>query len=314
MTNRIVFMGTPEFALPSLGSLIGSPYDVVVVYTQPDRKAGRGKEVAWSPVKKLAVSRGLRVVQPQTLRQPEEIELLKSFSPDVIVVAAYGQILPPAVLNLPKYGCLNIHPSLLPRHRGPSPIIAAILQGDEVTGVSIMLMDAGLDTGPILQQKKVAILDEDTAGSLSDKLSRISAQLLLETLPLWFEGRIKHQPQDESLATYSQKIAKEDGKIDWQLPALTIWRRVRAFNPWPGCYTMYQGKLLKIWEVIPLPEVGIREVGRVIALSPALPAPVGVITGDGILGLCQLQMEGKRRMVATEFVRGQRNFIGSHLP
>ena len=303
-------MGTPEFAVFILESLLDSPYDIVAVYTQPDKKAGRGQEVTSSPVKKLAVKYGLRVVQPQTLKVPEEMELLKSLAPELIVVAAYGQLLPPGVLTLPKYGCLNIHPSLLPRHRGPSPIVTAILQGDEVSGVSIMLMDTGLDTGPILRQREIAISDKDTAGSLTDKLSKLSAELLLETLPLWLERKIEPQPQDKTRATYTKKINKEDGEIEWQLPAVEIWRRVRAFNPFPGCYTWYQGRRLKIWEAIPLAATAILEVGRVVALPSNFPTSVGVVTGDGVLGLFQLQMEGKRRMSAAEFIRGQRDFVG----
>ncbi len=310
MANRIVFMGTPEFALPSLKSLIDSSYEVVAVYTQPDRKAGRGQKVTWSPLKKLAASHGLQVIQPQSLREPRETELLRSLAPDIIVVAAFGQLLSKEVLDLPPYRCLNIHPSLLPRHRGPSPIITAILQGDEVTGVSIMLMDASLDTGPILRQREIAISGDDTAGSLGDKLAQLSAELLLETLPLWFEGRIKPQPQDHSLATYSKRVTTADAQIDWRLSALEIWRRVRAFNPWPVCYTWYQGRRLKIWEAIPILKGSDGEVGKVIALTSDFPTPVGVVTGDGVLGLCQVQIEGKRRMSAAEFIRGQREFLG----
>ncbi len=313
MECRIVFMGTPEFALPSLESLIRKTYNIVAVYTQPDKKAGRGQEVTLSPVKKLAVRYGLRVIQPQSLKLPAEIELLKSLAPDLIVVAAYGQFLPLEVLNLPKYGCLNIHPSLLPRYRGPSPIITAILQGDAVTGVSLMLMDAGFDTGPILRQREIAISNSDTTGSLSDKLSKLGAELLLETLPLWLEGKIEPQPQDEAQATYTKKITAAEAEIDWQLPALTLWRRVRAFNPSPGCYTWYKGKRLKIWEAIPLPPISVLETGRVVALPSDSPTPVGIVTGDGVLGLKEVQMEGKRRMLVADFIRGQREFIGYRL-
>lgn len=313
MANRIVFMGTPEFALPALKSLIDSSYEVVAVYTQPDRPAGRGRGFTLSPVKKLAISYGLQVVQPETLREAREIEQFKGFKTDAVVVAAYGQMLPNEVLNFPKYGCLNIHPSLLPRHRGASPIITAILQGDEVTGVSIMLLDAGMDTGPVLKQRRVPISPEDTAGSLSNKLAQAGADLLLETLPLWLEGKIKPQPQDENLATYTKRITKEDGQIDWHLPALEIGRRIRAFNPWPGCYSWWQGKRLKISDAVPLPGALIGEPGSVMALGLDSPTPVGVIAGNGILGLCQVQMEGRRLMSAAEFVRGQRNFIGSRL-
>ena len=313
MRKKIVFMGTPEFALPTLKSLFDSQYNIVAVYTQPDRPGKRGQKLTWSPVKELAVSQGLFVVQPETLKQPVEIERLNLFNPDLVVVAAYGQILPDAVLNLPRYGCINIHPSLLPRHRGPSPISTAILEGDEVTGVTIMLLDAGLDTGPILKQRELPISSQDTAGSLSDKLAQLGAELLLETLPLWFEGKIKLQPQDERRATYTRRITKEDGEIDWRLPALEIWRRVRAFYPSPSCYTSWAGKRLKINEAVLITETAAGEAGRVMALSSASPTPVGVISGAGLLGLCQVQLEGKRPLSAAEFIRGQRHFVGSRL-
>jgi len=313
MRKNIVFMGTPEFALPSLVSLLNSSYNIVAVYTQPDRVGGRGQKLICSPVKELAVNEGLSVVQPETLKQSDEIERLQHFNADVVVVVAYGKILPAAILNLPRYGCINIHPSLLPRHRGPSPIPTAILEGDEVTGVTIMLLDAGLDTGPILKQRELPISSQDTAGSLSDKLAQIGAELLLETLPLWFEGKIKPQPQDERRATYTRRITKEDAEIDWRLPALEICRRVRAFYPSPGCYTWWAGKRLKINEAVLLAEAAKGEVGKVIALGSVLPTPVGVITGTGLLGLCQVQLEGKRPLSAAEFIRGQRHFVGSCL-
>lgn len=306
-------MGTPEFALPSLKSLLNSPYDIVAVYTKPDRPGKRGQKLISSPVKELAVREGLFVVQPETLKHPVEIERLNLFNPDIVVVAAYGQMLPGAILDLPRYGCINVHPSLLPRHRGPSPIPTAILKGDEVTGVTIMLLDAGLDTGPILKQKELPISSQDTAGSLSDKLAQLGAELLLETLPLWFESKIKPQPQDESQATYTRRITKEDGEIDWRLPALEIWRRVRAFYPSPGCYTMWTGKRLKINEAVLVTETVTGEAGSIIALSSTSPTPVGVITGAGVLGLSQVQLEGKLPMSVAEFIRGQRHFIGSRL-
>ncbi len=306
-------MGTPEFAVPSLAALLRSSYQVVAAYTQPDKKAGRGQSVAFSPVKQLALSQGLEVVQPDSLKVAGTVEKLASFAPDLMVVAAFGQILPPEILALPKFGCLNVHPSLLPRYRGASPIATAILQGDEITGVTIMLLDVGLDSGPILSQREVSISADDTTGSLAVKLAQAGAQLLMETLPLWIDVRIQAQPQEESRASYSKVITKGDGEMDWRLPALDLWRRVRAFAPWPGCYAWWRGKRLKLGKVVPLYGEKSGEPGRVIALSPSAPATVGVETGDGVLGLLRVQLEGKREMSAAEFVRGQREFIGSNL-
>lgn len=306
-------MGTPEFAVPSLAALLHSSYQVVAVHTQPDKKAGRGQSVAFSPVKQLALSQGLEVVQPDSLKVAGTVERLASFAPDLMVVAAFRQILPPEVLALPKFGCLNVHPSLLPRYRGASPIAMAILQGDEITGVTIMLLDAGMDTGPILSQREVHISTDDTTGSLAVKLAQAGAQLLMETLPLWIDGRIQAQPQEESRASYSKVITKDDGEMDWRLPALDLWRRVRAFDPWPGCYAWWRGKRLKLGKVVPLYGEKSGEPGKVIALSPPAPATVGVETGEGVLGLLRVQLEGKHEMSAEEFVRGQREFIGSSL-
>jgi methionyl-tRNA formyltransferase len=305
-------MGTPEFAVPSLEALICGAYQVVAVYTQPDRKAGRGQQITSSPVKQLALSRELEVVQIDSFKGAGIIERLDSLAPDLIVVAAFGQILPPEVLNLPRFGCLNVHPSLLPRYRGASPVATAILQGDKVTGVTIMLLDAGMDTGPILNQTEVPISTEDTTGSLTIKLAGAGAQLLMETLPLWFDGRIKPRPQDESGASYSKVINKNDGEIDWRLSTQELWRRIRAFDPWPGCYTWWQGKRLKLSRVVPLEVEGSGEPGKVIPISPPAPATIGVETGDGVLGLLRLQLEGKRELSGEEFVRGQREFVGSH--
>jgi len=309
---RIVFMGTPEFAVPALSSLINSKYEVVAVYSQPDEPAGRGRRLAPTAVKTLALNCSLTVWQPASLKNPEDVQKLAELRPDTIVVAAYGQLLPQAVLDIPIFGCVNIHPSLLPRHRGPSPVSAAILAGDEVTGVSIMLMDRGMDTGPVLAQKERNISPEDTTGTLTERLADVGAQLLIETLPSWLEGTITPRPQDDGKATYSKILAKEDGQIDWRCPAAELWRRVRAFQPWPGCYTTWRGKMLKIIEAVSLPGQG--EVGRVLETRGADSAPIGVQTGDGILGLVRVQLEGKRAVSAVEFARGQRVFVGSLLP
>jgi len=309
-------MGTPEFAIPPLKHLILNQYQVVAVYTQPDKPAGRGRSLSATPLKKAALVWKLPVVQPVSLKSAEVVAQLAKFHPEVIVVAAFGQILPQSVLDIPGCRCINIHPSLLPRFRGVSPVAAAILAGDEFTGVSIMLMDRGLDTGPVLARAQIPISAQDTTGSLTAKLALIAAQLLLEILSRWSRGELTPQPQNEAEATYSRSISKEEGEIDWRLPAVGIWRRVRAFQPWPGCCTRWRGGQLKVIEAVPLPAIRALEVGQVVALTSAVEskAAFGISTGEGILGVLRVQLEGKRAMSATEFLRGQRQFIGAILP
>ena len=251
---RILFMGTPEFAIAPLEHLILNQFKIVAVYTQPDRAGGRGRSLVPPPVKKAALTFHLPVVQPTSLKEAEAVAKLAEFHPDAIVVAAFGQILPQSILDIPRYGCINIHPSLLPRFRGSSPVVAAILAGDEVTGVTIMLMDRGMDTGPILAQKTLAISPQDTTGSLTAKLSQMAAKFLPEVLLRWTRGEITPQPQNEAEATYTAPITKEQGGIDWKWSAVEIWRRVRAFQPWPGAYTRWGGRRLEIIEAVPLPE------------------------------------------------------------
>lgn len=314
---RVVFMGTPDFAVPCLEHLVLNGHEVVAVYTQTDKPAGRGRAPVSSAVKKAAQALKIPVLQPASLKGADVVEQLAGFRPDVIVVAAYGQILPQQVLDIPRHGCINIHPSLLPKYRGASPVAAAILAGDEFAGVSIMLMDRGLDTGPILSRAMISISVQDTTESVTAKLSQVAARMLQDTLVGWVRGEIVPQPQNEDEATYSPQISKEDGEIDWGLPAIEIWRRVRAYYPWPGCYTRWQGKQLKIIEAVPLPAEKTIEAGRAVALTPAegkAEAAFGVQTGEGILGVVRVQMEGKRAMSAAEFLRGQRNFIGAKLP
>ncbi len=307
---RIVFMGAAELSLPALKWLIQSEHQVVAVYTQPDKPAGRGRAPAPPAVKSVALEHGLTLLQPTSLKDAAAQETLAQFRPDVIVVAAYGRILPGQVLALPPFGCLNIHPSLLPRHRGPSPIQGAILAGDESTGVTIILLDEGLDTGPIIAQRRVAIEPGDTTQSLTERLAQIGARLLGEALPLWLSRSVTPQPQEDDGVTYTRLFSKQDGEVDWHLPAAEIGRRVRAFHPWPGCYTRWQGKMLKILEADSLSgERG--GVGRVVALEEE---GIGVQTGDGIIGLRQVQLEGKRAMSGKEFLRGQRQLIGALLP
>ena len=315
----IIFMGTAEFAVPSLEHLLLNQYQVMAVYTQPDKPAGRGRLLSPSPVKKVALTWNLPVEQPLRLREAQVINQIAGLHPDVIVVAAFGQILPQAVLDIPRYGCINIHPSLLPRWRGASPVAAAILAGDETTGVSIMLLDKGMDTGPVLATTEVPIKAEDTTGSLTAQLARIAAPLLHEVLVRCLQSKLSPQPQDNTKATYSGQISKEEGEIDWHLSAIDIWRRVRAFQPWPGCYTRWRGRRLEIIEAVPLPvpEETLLEPGQVVALTPTtgeVKAAFGVHTGGGLLGVIKMQLEGKRSMTTDEFLRGQRHLIGEILP
>ncbi len=308
---RVLFMGTPEFAVPPLEKLVHEHCRVVAAYTQPDKPGGRGRSLIVPPVKMAALSMGLPVVQPESLKERVAAEKLAGFQPDVIIVAAFGQILPQTVLDIPRYGCLNIHPSLLPRYRGASPVAAAILAGDEVTGVTIMLLDSGLDTGPILAQEKMAISPQDTTGSLSVKLSHMSAEMLPDVLRRWTAGEITPRPQNKAEATYTHAIKKEDGEVDWQLPALDIWRRVRACQPWPGAYTCWDGRRLEIIEAVALPAQGEHKAGEVVAVREG--AAFGVSTGKGILGVIKVQLQGKQAMPAVDFLRGQRQLIGAIL-
>jgi methionyl-tRNA formyltransferase len=300
---RVVFMGTPDFAVPALDALIHSEHEIVGVFAQPDEPAGRGRSVVSPPVKKLAMQHRLTVHQPPSLRRSCELDRLSILRPDVVIITAYGKILPESFLQVPPRGCLNIHASLLPRHRGPSPIAAAILAGDEVTGVTIMIVTKVMDTGPVLTQRQIPILPHDTAGSLSQKLSGLGADLLMETLPQWLDGKLVPQPQENDKATYSKMIAKEEGLIDWRRPAVELWRRVRAFQPWPGCYTTWQGRTVKIIEAVPFLGEGVP--GRVVAMSHEPEASVGVHTSEGVLGLIQLQLEGKRAMSGADFIGAQ---------
>jgi len=310
---RVVFMGTPGAAVPSLERLVTDGYDVVAVYTQPDRTAGRGRSLVPSPVKQTAIRWGLPVVQPESFKKSEDVKQLADLMPDIIVICAYGQILPQSVLDIPPYQCINIHFSLLPRHRGASPVAAAILAGDEFSGVSIQLVRKKQDTGPILTAGAVPIASHDTTGSLTEKLGVVGAGLLLEALNGWLRKEITPQPQNESQATYFSQLRKEEGEIDWTLTAEEIGRKVRAYYPWPGCFTKWRGKNLRIVRASVLPGENSHEAGSVITLSER-EATVGVVTGQGILVVLSLQLEGKREMTASEFLRGQRDFVGSVLP
>ncbi len=306
--TRIVFMGTPEFAVPILAAL-ADRYQIAAVYTRADKPAGRGKELAQSPIKLLALQRGLPVEQPRTLRNEETQAKLRAYAPDLIVVAAYGLILPQAVLDIPKHGSINTHASLLPRWRGAAPIAHAILAGDTRTGITLMQMEAGLDTGPIVAVREVPIEAQDTTGSLTEKLSQIAAALLVETLPAWLEGQIAPRPQPEEGVTYAAMVKKEDGLIQWSRPAAEIERAVRAYNPWPSAFTYWNSALLKIWRAEALDRQAAEAPGTVLQLD----GRVAVSTGEGVLLPVEVQLAGKRAMSMNEFLRGQRGFVGSRL-
>lgn len=308
---RVVFMGTPAFAVPVLRALAKSDEaEVAAVYTRPDRPKGRGRAVEMPAVKSCALELGLPVFQPASLRNEAEQEELAGLEPDVIVVAAYGQLLPPAVLNAPSLGCLNLHPSQLPKYRGASPVATAILNGETVTGVTVMLVDEGMDTGPIVSQMEYPLSGKETAGDLTAMLFEAGAELLLGALGPWAAGEITATAQDGALATLTRRLERGDGEADWTTPAHELERRCRAFDPWPGLYTNWNGKTLKLLEVEPLP--GDAAPGVVVGLN-AGETPVGVGTGDGMLGLKSLQLEGRRAVAAAEFLRGYPGFVGAQL-
>jgi methionyl-tRNA formyltransferase len=310
---KLVFMGSPAFALPALQSLMSNQYDVAAVYTQPDQRTGRGQQLMSCPVKQFAIVHGLPVVQPKTFKNPDAVSALAGLQPDIIIVAAYGQILSDSVLRLPKYNCINIHPSLLPKYRGPSPVAAAILNGDIMTGVTIMLIEKKVDSGPVLNQKEIPVGAEDTTESLSEKLAKLGAELLVKTLPAWVEGKIQPLQQDETRASYTRMETKEDGRLDWKLPAVQLGLKVRAYYRWPGCFTDWKGMRLKIIKAVPVERPDSGNVGEVVTLPRTSVASVGVWTPEGLLGLITVQLEGKKEMSVNDFVAGHRDLIGSIL-
>jgi methionyl-tRNA formyltransferase len=303
---RVVFMGTPDFAVPTLKRLIES-YEVIGVVTQPDRPAGRGSKIQMPPVKLTALAADIPVFQPEKLRRPEAVHQLREWDADLYVVAAFGQILPQSVLDIPRFGAINVHASLLPRWRGAAPIQAAIRAGDSETGITIMKMDAGLDTGPILSQRAIPIADDETGQSLHDKLAELGGDLLIDTLPGYLDGTIQPIPQDEARATFAPRIDKDEGRIDWTQSAAQIDRTVRAFTPWPGAFTIWDDQLLKI--LAGRSAAGSAPIGAVVERGGA----VAVGTGDGLFQLERVQLEGRKPTQIDDFVRGHPNFIGSQL-
>ncbi|QBZ82160.1 Methionyl-tRNA formyltransferase [Hydrogenovibrio crunogenus] len=306
---RIIFAGTPDFSVPPLKTLIDSEHEVVAVYTQPDRPAGRGRKLTASPVKQTALEHGIPVYQPMSLKTPEAQAELEALQADVMIVVAYGLILPKAVLDMPKYGCLNIHASILPRWRGAAPIQRAIQMGDAETGVTIMQMDVGLDTGDMLTILKTPIMPEDTAQTLHDRLSALGCDALMTTLNDLQAGNLSPVQQDESQVTYAEKLNKAEAEIDWQASAQTLARQVQAFNPWPVAFTQYQGQPLRIWQA----EIGDastqKSPGLVVSVSKA---GMEVATGKGSLLIKQVQPSGKKAMPAYDFAQA-RQLIGQTL-
>lgn len=300
---RIIFAGTPDFSVPVLQALVDSDHVITAVYTQPDRPAGRGREPRSSPVKQLALKHGLAVIQPASLKDKAAQQQLRELNPDLMVVVAYGLILPEAVLTAPRMGCINVHASLLPRWRGAAPIQRAIIAGDRQTGITIMQMDKGLDTGGILARAECEIAQSDTGTSLHDRLMQLGADTLMACLPALQRGELKAEQQDDSLATYADKLSKQEAEIDWQQPAELLARKVRAYNAWPVAYTHWQRKgreeNLRIWQAQAVNQEHGQAPGTVLSSTAE---GVDVATGKGVLRLLQVQAAGSRMMPVAEFI------------
>ncbi len=307
---KIVFMGTPEFAVPPLRALI-QHHTVMGVVTQPDRPAGRGRGVQVSPVKQVALDHDIPVFQPEKIRRPDALETLRAWDADAYIVAAFGQILPQSLLDIPAYGSINIHASLLPRWRGAAPIHAAIRAGDTEAGVTIMKMDAGLDTGPMLRMRAIPISADETGESLHDKLTVLGADLLIETLPDYFAGLIVPQAQPTEGVTIAPRIDKSEGHLDWTQPAVVLERLVRAFTPWPGTYTTWDNQTLKILAGTVVP--GSAESGWVVSLRNEHGSQVAIGTGEGLFAPTRVQLQGRNPLTIDEFTRGYSAFMGAQL-
>ena len=302
---RVVFFGSPDFAVPTLRALLDSPWRPLAVVTQPDRPSGRGRKLARPPVAEIAAQAGIAVLQPERLRAPEAVAAIVELAPDLQIVAAYGQLLPAAVLDAPRHGTLNVHASLLPRWRGAAPISAAIAAGDAETGATIMLVDETEDTGPILAQRATPIGERETAGELSDRLAALGAALLLETIPRWLAGEIAPQAQDDSLATRARRVRKEAGAIDWSQSAEQIARQIRAYTPWPGAFAALDGQRVRLAAATAEPGGGAG--GEIVSVGEDA---IRVAAGEGIAAVERLQRAGKRELSAAEFARGAGELVG----
>ncbi len=298
---RVVFMGTPDFAVRTLEEIIAAGHEVALVVTQPDKPKGRGNVLTASPVKECARAHGIAVYQPKRVREAECTAYIRQYAPDIIIVAAFGQILPKELLELPKYGCVNVHASLLPKYRGAAPIQWAVINGDAVSGITTMRMDEGLDTGDIIEQEEVVLAEDETGGSLFARLAETGARLCVHTMQLLLEGKAVCTPQDASQATHVGTIQKQMGRIDWQQPAIVLERLIRGLNPWPSAYTCCGGKTLKIWRAETQPGGDPKDAGRVVSVGKR---ECRVQTAEGILSLKEVQLEGKKRMDIEAFLRG----------
>ena len=300
---KLIFAGTPDFSVPVLEAVIGQGHEVTAVYTQPDRPAGRGRKLTASPVKATALSRGLPVLQPKTLRDPEAAETLRNLRADLMIVVAYGLLLPQDVLESPRLGCVNVHASVLPRWRGAAPIQRAILAGDDETGVTIMRMEAGLDTGPMYLIRRLALEPRETGGSLHDRLAVLGAEALMEALPGILDASLVPQVQDDSMSTYAEKLRKEEAMVDWDRPAAEIDRMIRAFDPWPVAQTALAGSTLRLWgSELPRTDSTDAPPGSVLSTGKT---GIDVATGAGILRITRIQAAGKRPMTAAEFLNAR---------
>lgn len=317
---RILFMGTPDFAVSSLEALIKTEHEIIGVVTQPDRPKGRGQKLAPSPVKSAAIEAGLLVYQPQKIKTPEFVSQLREMKPDLIVVAAFGQLLSKEILELPKYGCINVHASLLPKYRGAAPIHWAVINGETSTGITIMQMDEGLDTGDAIIAGEVEIGPEDTTGIIHDKLAELGASILIKAIDMIESGLAVRVPQDESKATYAPLLTKDTEKIYWDKTGIEICNQVRGLNPWPGAYTTFNDKVLKIWQarpckaeevVGPVPDLQAAEPGEVIGRIPGTGFAVAV--SDGCVAVTEVQLQGSKKLRAEDFMNGHNIGKGARL-
>ena len=298
---RVIFMGTPDFAVGTLEAVIAAGHEVVLAVTQPDKPKGRGKSMQAPPVQECAAAHKIPVYQPVRIREAECIAYLKEFQPDIMIVAAFGQILPKEILEMPKYGCVNVHASLLPKYRGAAPIQWAVINGDAVSGVTTMRMDAGLDTGDMIEKAEVVLAEDETGGSLFDRLAEVGAKLCVHTIQAIEDGTAVYTKQNEAEATHVGMIKKQMGNIDWMQPAVTIERLIRGLNPWPSAYTKLNGKTLKIWRAAVEAGGDAKDAGKVVTANKK---ELKIQTGDGILSLLEVQLEGKKRMDIEAFLRG----------